>query len=299
MFLDIIVLLTALVISSVAAWYSIIGLTAIFSAPASFWAIVIMGSALEVGKVVSTIWLRKNWQTKAKFVRNYLTLAVFGLMFITSIGIFGGLSKAHIEQTTPTGDKAAQITLLEDKIKTDQETIATNRSALKQLDAAVNETIARTTDEKGTERAITIRRQQQAERNKLLKEIDAAQKRISTLQEQKAPLASEVRKLEAEVGPLKYIAALIYGDNPDQTVLEAAVRWVIILIVVVFDPLALALVLAANTSMAARKEGKPVVKEDKQAKAKKATESKKKLEANQNISKSQSTAWWKFRSKRS
>ena len=254
MFLDLIVLLTALAISTVSAWYSIIGLTSIFAAASAWWSIVIMGSVLEVGKVVSTIWLRKNWRTKSKWVRNYLIVAVFGLMFVTSMGIFGFLSKAHIDQNAPTGDKTAQVSLIEEKIKTEQETIASSRAGLKQLDAAVNETIARTTDDKGTERAITIRRQQAKERSTLSKEIDTAQKKITALQEQKAPLASEVRKMEAEVGPIKYIAALIYGDHPDQSILEAAVRWVIILIVVVFDPLALALILAANTSMAERKE---------------------------------------------
>ena len=114
------------------------------------------------------------------------------------------------------------------------------------MDAQVDEKLSRTTDDRGAERAVQIRRNQSKERTTLQKEISTAQKKISSLQEQRAPIASQARKVEAEVGPIKYIAALIYGDNPDANLLEKAVRWVIILIVLVFDPLALVLILAAD-----------------------------------------------------
>jgi len=114
------------------------------------------------------------------------------------------------------------------------------------MDAQVDEKLSRTTDDRGAERAVQIRRNQSKERTTLQNEISSAQKKISSLQEQRAPIASQARKVEAEVGPIKYIAALIYGDNPDANLLEKAVRWVIILIVLVFDPLALVLILAAD-----------------------------------------------------
>jgi hypothetical protein len=114
------------------------------------------------------------------------------------------------------------------------------------MDSAVDQTMGRTTDEKGADKAAALRRSQGRERNTLQNDISKAQKEITGLQEQRAPVASQARKVDAEVGPIKYIAALVYGDNPDANVLERAVRWVIILIVIVFDPLALTLLLAAT-----------------------------------------------------
>ena len=234
----------ALTISVTAAFYSIAGLTAIFAA--AFWPIVIMGSVLELGKVVTTVWLHKYWDRAALQFKLYLVPAIGILMLITSMGIFGFLSKAHLDQAVPAGDVSAQVQIFDDKIKTERDNIEAARKALKQMDAQVDEKLSRTTDDKGAERAVQIRRSQAKERTNLQNEIAAAQKKISALQEQRAPVASQARKVEAEVGPIKYIAALIYGDNPDANVLERAVRWVIILIVLVFDPLALVLILAAD-----------------------------------------------------
>jgi hypothetical protein len=239
-------LLTALTLSSIAAWYSILGLTAIFAAAAL--PIIIMGGALEIAKVVTTVWLHKFWHKINLTLKLYLVPAVIVLAFLTSMGIFGFLSKAHIEQSVPTGDVAAKVVLIDEKIKIQRENIAAARSALGQMDAQVNARLDRGATEQGAERAVQIRRQQQGERNRLLKEINDAQNIITKLNEERAPIASELRKVEAEVGPIKYIAALIYGNNPDQSLLEEAVRWVIVLIVLVFDPLALCLVLAANSS---------------------------------------------------
>ena len=237
-------LLIALTISVTAAFYSIAGLTAIFAA--AFWPIVIMGSVLELGKVITTVWLHKYWDRVALQFKLYLVPAIGILMLITSMGIFGFLSKAHLDQAVPAGDVSAQVQILDDKIKTERDNIEAARKALKQMDAQVDEKLSRTTDDRGAERAVQIRRNQAKERNNLQNEIAAAQKKISSLQEQRAPIASQARKVEAEVGPIKYIAALIYGDNPDANLLEKAVRWVIILIVLVFDPLALVLILAAD-----------------------------------------------------
>jgi hypothetical protein len=178
----------------------------------------------------------------------YLVPAVIALALLTSMGIFGFLSKAHMEHGISTGDSQAKLSLYDEKIKTQRDNIELARKALTQMDNQVDQRLSRGDSENSAERAVQIRRQQAGERTKLQKEIGDAQKEIAKLNEERAPIAAENRKVEAEVGPIKYIAALIYGDNADNNTLEAAVRWVIILLVIVFDPLAIALVLAANAS---------------------------------------------------
>ena len=244
MFFGYLILLIAILISAIAAYYSVVGLTAIFAA--AVLPVMIMGGALEAGKIVATVWLHNNWQRVGWAFKTYLVPAIVFLMLLTSMGIFGFLSKAHSDQGLVSGDSQAKIAIYDEKIKTSRDNIETNRKALKQMDEAVDQIMGRSTDEKGADKAVAVRRGQQKERNRLLTEIDAEQKKIASLNEEAAPLRAENRKIEAEVGPIKYIAALIYGDNPDANLLEAAVRWVIILIVIVFDPLALTLILAGN-----------------------------------------------------
>jgi hypothetical protein len=164
------------------------------------------------------------------------------------MGIFGYLSKAHLDQAVPTGDVAAQVALLDEKIKTERDNIDANKKALQQMDAQVDQMLGRSDTERGAERAVQIRKNQAKERASLQADIAKSQKNIAALNQERAPIASELRKVEAEVGPIKYIAALLYGDNPDQNVLERAVRWVIILIVIIFDPLAVVLLLASQYS---------------------------------------------------
>jgi hypothetical protein len=147
------------------------------------------------------------------------------------------------------------VSILDEKIKTEQDNITSAKKALTQMDSQVDQMLGRTTDDRGANRAVQIRKNQAKERKSLQADITAAQKNISALQNERAPLAAQSRKIEAEVGPIKYIAALIYGDNPDANLLERAVRWVIILLVFVFDPLALILILAAEqTIMWARED---------------------------------------------
>ena len=153
----------------------------------------------------------------------------------------------------------AKVAIYDEKIKIARENIDANRKVLKQYDEAVDQVMGRSSDEKGADKAVSIRRSQQKERARLQAEIEAEQKKISQLNEDRAPLAAENRKIESEVGPIKYIAALVYGDNPDQNVLERAVRLVIIIIVLVFDPLALVLILAAQQSIRWAKEEKESV----------------------------------------
>ena len=237
----------ALSLSAVAAWYAVAGLVAIFAAATV--PIVIMGSLLEASKLVVASWLYRSWKEIPLLMKSYFTVALVVLMLLTSMGIFGFLSKAHLDQAIPTGDVSAKLALIDEKIKTEKENINANRKELSQLDSQVDQTIARTTDAGGTERAINIRRNQQKDRNRILNEIGAAQTKIAKLNEERAPIAAEVRKVEAEVGPIKYIAALIYDDAADTDTLERAVRIVTIMIVLVFDPLAVLLLIAANWNL--------------------------------------------------
>ena len=267
-------LLTALTLSGIAAWYSVVGLTAIFAA--AVIPIIIMGGALEFAKVITTVWLHRYWDKCKWAMKTYLTGAVIVLALVTSMGIFGFLSKAHMDQGIPTGDVAAQIQLLDEKINIQKELIVSERTnieaarkTLSQMDAQLTARLDRGDSEASVERAVQIRQQQRRERTALNSEISASQKRIEkynqeiqNLNLEKAPIAAKFRKIEAEVGPIKYIAALIYGDNPDTATLERAVRWVIILLIFVFDPLALMLVIAAISSYKWEFEPKKEEKEE-------------------------------------
>lgn len=255
---------SALSLSAVAAYYSVMGLVAIFAAAPV--PIFIMGSLFEACKLVVASWLYRSWKEVPILLKTYFTLALAVLMILTSMGIFGYLSKAHLDQAIPTGDVSAKLSLIDEKIKTEKENLNANRQELNQLDVQVNETISRSGNNtnanaatSGVERSIAIRRAQQKDRARILNEIGAAQTKIAKLQEERAPIAAEVRKVEAEVGPIKYIAALIYGDNPDNDLLEKAVRWVIIMIVIVFDPLAVLMLVAANWQLRKSAKTDPVV----------------------------------------
>ena len=254
MILAFLLLLTGLVISGVAIYYSVIGLAAIFAAATI--PIYIMGGSLEIAKLVCASWLKANWERAPNFIRGYMLISIIVLMFITSMGIFGFLSKAHTDQSLVSGDVQSKIAVYDEKIKTAKDNIDANRKALKQMDEAVDQVMGRSSDEKGADKAVQIRRSQQKERTRLQSEIQAEQKTVTALSEERAPIAAEVRKVEAEVGPIKYIAAFVYGDNPDANLLEKAVTWVIILIVVVFDPLAVIMLLAAQMTFSWLKEEK-------------------------------------------
>ena len=240
-------LFVALLIEVVGAYYSITGLAAIFSG--AVVPILIMGGSLEVGKVTAAVWLKNNWHRASLQFKLYLLPAVTLLMFITSMGIFGFLSKAHNDQNLVSGDVQSKIAIYDEKIKTAKENIEADRKQIKQMDDAVDQVMARSTTEGGADKSNAIRRSQARDRASLAKDIEANQKIISQLNDEAAPIRAEVRKVEAEVGPIKYIAKLIYGDNPDANILERAVVWVIIMIVAVFDPLALVLILAGQQTI--------------------------------------------------
>ena len=243
-------LLVAIGLSAIAAYFSVIGLTTIFAA--SFWPVVIMGGTLEVAKVVAASWTYRNWNIAPFSIKAYLVASILALMFITSMGTFGYLSKAHIDQTASSGDVISQLAIYDEKIKVARENIDANRKALKQYDDAVDQILGRSDTEKGAEKAVVVRRSQQKDRARLQEEIQTYQKEIGILNDTRAPLAAQVRKVEAEVGPLKFIAELFY-EEVDNQFLDKTVRWVIILIVIVFDPLAIILLIAANIGLSKTK----------------------------------------------
>lgn len=245
-FIAYLTLLSGLTISAVAVYYSVAGLVSIFAAAAI--PIIVMGSALEISKLVATVWLKLNWKRAPVFIRSYLLAAIIVLMLITSMGIFGFLSKAHSDQSLVSGDVQSKLAIYDQKIQTARENIDADRKQLRQMDEAVDQVMSRSKDERGANNANTIRKSQQKDRAALAKNIEANQKLIATLNDEAAPIRAEIRKVEAEVGPIKYIAAFVYGDNPDANLLEKAVTWVIIIIVSVFDPLAVILLLASQYS---------------------------------------------------
>lgn len=242
---------SAFIISGVAEFYSIAGLVSIFSSQPI--ASIIMGAALGIGKLVAASWVYRNWNNASRILKYYFTTAVVILSIITSMGIFGYLSKAHLDQSVLIGSSADKTILIDEKIKTAKENIDANRKSLKQMDEAVDQIMGRSADEKGADKAVSIRRSQNKERTRLLSEIDTEQKTIARLNEEAAPLRAEVRKMEAEVGPIKYVAELVYGDSAEETI-GKAVRLMIILIIFVFDPLAILLLIAANMEMKKSKE---------------------------------------------
>ena len=243
MLFGILTLLVGLAISVVAAWYSIVGLMAIFAAAKI--PIAIMGAVLEVGKLLTASWLYQYWDKTNALLKSYFTIAVVVLMFITSMGIFGFLSKAHMDQTLTVGDNSLLIERIDRKIEREKVKITDAETVVAQLDKTVQVLIDydRIRGESG---AIAVRESQNEERATLSNIIDQAYSKIDTLSVEKLELDKEQLELEAEVGPIKYIAAFIYGDELDKTLLERAVRWIIITIIFVFDPLAVLLIVAAN-----------------------------------------------------
>ena len=360
MLFGILTLLTALAIAGVAAWFSIIGLMSIFSAAAM--PIAIMAGTLEVGKLLTASWLYRYWNETSLLLKTYLSTAVVVLMLITSMGIFGYLSKAHLDQASESGNAFAiverlegqvareenKISILEERIATlqsgsgvdnsqsisQQETIRDGawervkgdidfaneqiqrlRDQLTVLDSAVNNLRAKgveviTTDEGGAFRraetetidyvhqADALFEQQKEQRDQIRadiksqqdnidryraqaqKTIDDANSEINRLRDSSTETQDEaldkidgyneeidtiydgiviikdemfqaesvVRELEKEVGPIKYVAQLVYGQDSEDY-LDAAVRLFILLLVFVFDPLAVVLVIAANQTL--------------------------------------------------
>ena len=260
MFTILITFLSAISISVIAAGYSIVGLSTLFAG--AVVPIIAMGSALEVGKLVAASWLYNNWRNKLVpyTIKMYLTFAVIVLIFITSMGIFGFLSKAHLDQVKPTSSNNIKIELIDKQINQQQLIIDRAEGQLTLLDKALEVYI----DKEYVSRGLKERKKQEEERTILNTAITDASNKIGELTLQKSELALEQDKIEAEVGPIKYIAELIYGEQAKDH-FDKAVRWVIIVLIFVFDPLAVLLLIAANISLRSRK----VEKEEKENKIKK------------------------------
>ena len=243
MFLIILTFLSAISISVIAAGYSILGLATLFSG--AYVPIIAMGSALEIGKLVAASWLYHNWRSDIpKSLKAYLFTSIIILIFITSIGIFGFLSKAHLDQVNPTAGNTEQIQLIDKKIIQQEKIIERAEKTLNQLDKALDVYI----DNEYVSRGLKERNKQKEERDLLNKSINEAMEKIAELNNSKSSINIEQLKIEADVGPLKYVAELIYGDNANDH-FDSAVRIIILILIFVFDPLAVLLLIAANISL--------------------------------------------------
>ena len=294
MFIAILTLISALSISAVAAFYSIVGLATIF--PGAYWPVILMGSVLEAGKLVCASWLYRNWNVTNRALRTYLFASVIVLCLITSMGIFGFLSKAHLETNFQSSNNSQSIGIINSQIKAEQdvidrqqeiikrnsgagggsgERIAQLRDKIKQMDKEVeaytSQGATSTIFNDKVAKGIDLKNQQKPERDRIDAEIkqlttansgnnSAAESQIARSQQkiqqligQRAPLQSAQIKIDAEIGPIKYIGALAVDVGLAKVVdVEAAVRWVIIIIIFVFDPLAVLMLVAANQSFAGR-----------------------------------------------
>ena len=259
MFLTILTFLSAISISVIAAGYSIIGLATLFAGSAV--AISAMGSALEVGKLVAASWLYHNWRSSIpRLLKAYLFTAIIILVFITSMGIFGFLSKAHLDQVKPTSSNNIKIELIEKQIDQQELIIERAEKQLTLLDKALEVYI----DKEYVSRGLKERKKQEAERKELTTAINNASDEIADLTLQKSEIELTQDKIEAEVGPIKYVAELIYGEQAKDN-FDKAVRIVILILIFVFGPLAVLLLIAANISLNQWRQRRAIVKSEKKA----------------------------------
>jgi len=256
MFLTYLTLISAISISVIAAGYSIYGLAALFAGAAT--AIIVMGAVLEVGKLVMASWLYNNWNNPLlpKSIKYYLTSAVVVLVFITSVGIFGFLSKAHLDQVVPGNTNVLQIQILDEQIEQRQKTINRSQNQLTRMDDLV-ETQSEETSffTSSSQRAISERDKQKEERLALENTITESLDKINKLSDKRAGIQTKQLKLEADLGPIKYVAEFIYGDEAKDH-FDEAVRWIIIILIFVFDPVAVLMLVSANISLREARMGK-------------------------------------------
>ena len=258
MFLTILTFLSAISISIIAAGYSIVGLATLFAG--AVVPIILMGSALEVGKLVAASWLYHNWNSDVpRLLKLYLFIAIIVLVFITSLGIFGFLSKAHLDQVKPTSSNNIKIELIDNQIKAQELIIESSQKTLTLLDKALEVYI----DKEYVTRGLKERKKQKPERDALTLAINEASDKIAELSDKKGSLKLEQDKIEAEVGPIKYVAELIYGENA-KDMFDHAVRVVILILIFVFDPLAVLLLIAANISLRQWRRKREIAKTEKQ-----------------------------------
>ena len=239
--LSLLTFVTSLAIAAVAAWYSIIGLTAIFSA--AVIPIIIMGIVLEIGKLVAASWVYTHWKETGILLKTYLVSAVVVLMLITSMGIYGFLSKSHIDAGINTTEISVKLERLDNRINGEQRVINRAEKTLKQLD----DRLEKMNEGWFITRGIKQREKEAEEREQLNSIITKSETKIDDLLDKKSEYQLEVKNFEVEVGPIKYIAALVYEDDANKN-LDKTVRYVILLLIFVFDPLAVLLLISANMS---------------------------------------------------
>jgi hypothetical protein len=282
------IMFSAVSLAVVAAYFSIIGLTTIF--PGVFWAIVIMGGALEIGKLITAVWLHRNWKNSRLFLKIYLTSAVLILSGITSMGIFGFLSKSHIEQEAGSFQFVAQIELLDRKIesiqskklsldlqkKTNDQLKLDDYNSLERFNARLadlDEIINQIREKGGFSASSKIEKEQANQTNerasisqaktdiqsrlegyrskiedKIFPALETLEEESLALSLEKGSLNAKLKTLEAEIGPVKYIAELVSDFGGPEVNAQSAVRMVILILIFVFDPLAILLVVAAASS---------------------------------------------------
>lgn len=237
---------SSVLLAVIAAYFSVVGLSTIFAG--AFWSVVVMGGALEIAKLVTAAWLHLNWNEITRLFRYYLAIAVVVLMLITSLGIFGFLSKAHIDSQTAAADNSIEIQLLDAQQQRQQNVIDYVDSQFEILDNASNEWI-----EKGyITRALQERERQKDDRQQLKLQQEEAAAEISKILLRRSELEREAVRQSAEIGPIKYVADMVYGDSADDRIDDAA-RILILLIIFVFDPVAVLLLVASSKVIANRR----------------------------------------------
>ena len=257
MFLTLLTFISAISISVIAAGYSIVGLATLFAG--AVVPIIAMGSALEVGKLVAASWLYHNWNSDVpRLLKSYLFGAIIVLVFITSLGIFGFLSKAHLDQVKPTSGNAIKIEVIDKQITQQNLIIERAERQISLLDKALEVYI----DKEYVSRGLKERKKQEEERTLLNNAINEASDKIAELTNQKAELSLAQDKIEAEVGPIKYVAELIYGEKAQDN-FDKSVRFVILILIFVFDPLAVLLLIAANISLRQWRKKRSLIKSEK------------------------------------
>jgi len=247
-------LLTGLALSTVAAWFAIEGIMAIFAGLPIY--AMIMGIVIEAGKVVGVTWIYRHWTEKTK-LKLVMIPFVLMMMLLTSMGIFGLLSKAHLEQTGPVTNNEAKIERLDQRITREKGKVEDAEIIINQLDETVQVLIDANIISDPVRGARVVREKQQAQRDILKQTIDEAEDSIDKFEDEKLALNQELNELELEVGPVKYIAAIIY-ENPQDSI-EEAVRVVIIAFIFVFDPMAILLLMAGNYTLMGRVGAAPIM----------------------------------------
>jgi hypothetical protein len=250
-------LFSALTLAAVAGWFSIVGIISIY-AGAPMHAALVMGVVIELAKLVTVSWIYRNWVEAKWSLRGPMIYSIAALMLITSISVFGFLTKSHLEQGAATLDNSAKVERLDQQITREKSVIADDEKVIAQLDTTINSYLGKDR----ADRAVTIRRSQAPQRKQLREDIDASQKKIDSYSDEKFKLQSEVRALKLEVGPIRYIAELFYSGGDETKNVETAVKLFTLLIVSTLDPLAVILLIAANHTLLRIQREKKKYKED-------------------------------------